>query len=242
MKTLYLTSSHVGEYRGNAPLSYRGLNPANGLVEELKKDWREGNCLVFASDPDAHRLTDEVASELKELLLASALPVGKMDVCDGRREELSDCLAEYDFLFLCGGHVPTQIKFFHKIRLKQKLERYDGIIMGVSAGSMSQARRVYAQPEEEGETEEWYERWLEGLALTECNLLPHYQAVKNDVLDGKRVFEDVTYPDSFGEKFYAVPDGSFILQREKAVLCGEGYLISDGVIKKICKNGQKIEI
>lgn len=39
-------------------------------------------------------------------------------------------------------------------------------------------------------------------------ILPHYQDIKDDILDGKRLFEDITYPDSYDKEFYALTDGS----------------------------------
>ena len=63
-------------------------------------------------------------------------------------------------------------------------------------------------------------------------MLPHYQNVKYNILDGKRLFEDITYGDSFGNEFYALVDGSYILVEEgKSVLHGTAYRIKDGELK-----------
>lgn len=230
---LYLTSSHVGTYRGEAP-SYQGLNPANGLVEELKRDWMEGRCLQFASSPDAYECNDWQRADLERILIETGLKVSCVHLCDGRNPEIVDKIGEYDFVFLSGGHVPTENAFFHALRLKERLKGFEGIVMGVSAGSMNCASLVYAQPELEGETSPCFRRWIEGLGLTEINVLPHYQACKDDVVDGKRVFEDVAYPDSFVRPMIAIPDGSFLLQREGIeVLHGIGYRIQNGRIEEI---------
>ena len=50
--------------------------------------------------------------------------------------------------------------------------------------------------------------------------------------------EDITYPDSFGHRFYAIPDGSYFLQTEdRKELRGEAYLIAEGAIRKISEAG-----
>ena len=68
---------------------------------------------------------------------------------------------------------------------------------------MNCAETVYAQPEEEGEAvDPAYERFLPGLGLTQKMILPHYQAIRDDVLDGLCVMEDIAYPDSMGRQFY----------------------------------------
>ena len=104
--------------------------------------------------------------------------------------------------------------------------------MGVSAGSMNAAAEVYVQPEMEGESiNPDFRRWLPGLGLTHTNLLPHYQQVKDWYLDGKRLFEDITYADSHGHAFYALVDGSYLyIENGREKLLGECYRISDGRI------------
>lgn len=140
--------------------------------------------------------------------------------------------------------MPTQNKFFRRIGLMQAMKGFDGIVIGISAGTMNCAETVYAQPEMPGESiSRIYERFLEGLGLTRCNVLPHYQAVKNDMLDGKRLMEDITYPDSVGQKFYALPDGSYILQKDGTVtVYGEAYLVAERKAEKICSDGESLLI
>ena len=54
-------------------------------------------------------------------------------------------------------------------------------------------------------------RFTQGLGLTDKNILPHYNQVRDNILDGMRLFEDITYPDSRGHSFYVLMDGSYIL-------------------------------
>lgn len=233
MRKLYLTSSPTGSYRSEEEADYPGLNPANGLLEELKKDWKENaRCLMIAATPDAHEMNDEMTDFFEEKLIASGLSVKEMVLCDDRNgEAIVKILEEFDMIILGGGHVPTQNAFFKKIKLREKIQNFDGIIMGISAGTMNCAETVYAQPELPGESvSSEYQRFIQGIGLTNKMVLPHYQAVKDDVLDGKRLFEEITYPDSVGRKFYVLVDGSYILQRDgKEKVCGEAYLIKDGI-------------
>lgn len=236
MITLYLTSSPTGDYRSDRAPVYPGLNPANGLIEELKKDWKENSrCLIIAATPDAHDANDEMREFFENKLRATELSVEEMLLCDDRNaEQITKDLSAFDMIILGGGHVPTQNAFFKKIGLREKFRKFDGIVMGISAGTMNCAEIVYAQPELPGEsTSTEYRRFIQGLGLTKCMVLPHYQAVKDDMLDGKRLFEDITYPDSMGRKFYVLPDGSYILQRDgKVKVCGKAYLIQNGTISR----------
>ena len=85
-------------------------------------------------------------------------------------------------------------------------------------------------------------KFLKGLGLTKTNILPHYQMVKDHYLDGRRLFEDITYGDSWGQKFLVLVDGSYLfVEDEKETIYGEAYLIADGVIIQICEENQTRE-
>ena len=117
------------------------------------------------------------------------------------------------------------------------------MVLGISAGSMNMAEVVYAQPEEPGESGPDYQRFIPGLGLTNIQICPHYQKVKDYLVDGLRLFEDITYPDSMGKCFYALPDGSYIYQDEHhQLLCGEGYRIRDGVMHRLTNTDETVEI
>ena len=84
---------------------------------------------------------------------------------------------------------------------------------------------------------------ITGLDLTKTNLLPHYQEVKDDVLDGLRVFEDIACPDSIGRTFYAIPDGSYLFVKDgKEELRGEAYRVKDGLISRISSSGEVVPL
>lgn len=242
---LYLMSSPIGTYRVEG-VDYLGLNPKNGLIDELHKDWpKSARCLFIAADPDAHEQNVATAKDFAQRLAENGLAVDRFDVCDAEDPTGPICrLTDYDFLLFGGGHVPTQNAFFRSIGLFERIRDYRGIAMGISAGTMNCAETVYAQPELDGEaTDPDYERFIEGLGLTEVQILPHYQAVKDDVVDGLRLFEDITFADSVGHAFVAIPDGSFVLQRDGLpVLHGVGYLVFEGQMARICEDGATLPL
>ena len=163
-------------------------------------------------------------------------------VLDGHNaDRAEELVAGSDLIVLAGGHVPTQNDFFRRIGLRELLKNHPGVVMGISAGSMNCADVVYTQPEEPGESAPEFARFRPGLGLTKVQILPHYQKVKEDILDGKRLFEDITYADSMGNTFYALPDFSYIVDDGKrAVLYGEGYRLQDGVMTQITRHDDKV--
>ena len=111
---------------------------------------------------------------------------------------------------------------------------YHGIVLGVSAGSMNAAHIVYAAPEEPGEAADpHYSRWMNGLGLTETRILPHYQFIRDHVLDGQKM-EDIALADSKKRHFLALPDGSYILCADGSeALYGRGWYFADGMMEEI---------
>lgn len=239
-------SSHIGGYYKKENIRIPAqLCADNGLLESLQKNWKsKSNVLIISADPDAIEKNDGKRHIFAQSFPMSGLSIDQILICDKRNEDIVSQISEYDAIILSGGHVPTQNAFFQKIRLKEHLKNFDGILIGISAGTMNSAEIVYAQPELEGEsTDKQYQRFLLGLGITKLMILPHYQNLKNDILDGKRLFEDITYSDSYGREFYALTDGSYVMiENGKTVLCGEAYLIKDGTIKQICQTGHSIYI
>ena len=162
--------------------------------------------------------------------------------CDDRNLEVVENLEDIDVLILAGGHVPTQNRFMKQLRLKERLLDYNGIIVAWSAGSMNCADIVYASPEFEGEAvDPLYERWITGLGITNINVFPHFQLLKDDYLDGLRIIEDITFADSVGHEIIALNDGSYIMIDDgQTTLYGEANMIKDGQQMQICKDGENI--
>lgn len=222
------------------------LNTANGFAEEIVRAL-PNPCkgLFIASSPDEPERTDEFSGHMRHTFSLAGIVFSQYIVLDRRNgQNAAALIRNSDFIILAGGHVPTQNRFFREIGLRELLKDFDGIIMGISAGTMNAADVVYAQPEHSGEAiDPNYEKFLPGLGLTKTMVCPHYQMVKNDVLDGLRLFEDITYADSMGRKFYALPDGSYLsIKNGKEELRGEAYLIQDGTFRQITRNGDVIQL
>ena len=88
-----------------------------------------------------------------------------------------------------------------------------------------------------------YKRWIKGLGITKTNIFPHFEQLKDEVLDGMRLIEDITYSDSMGHEIIALNNGSYIIAENGAeILYGEAYSIKDGKQKQICTDGEWIQL
>ena len=238
--TLFITSS---PYVANAPRAI--LSPANAFIDNIRQALPENPRVLFVcANPEDHQGVCRFAAETTAAFAEAGIAFSCYHVLDGRNSRSTQALLNRsDFVILSGGHVPTQNAFFQKIHLPQLLQDFEGTVMGISAGSMNCAEWVYVQPEEPGESSPDFPRFAPGLGLTEVNILPHYQQVKDNILDGLRLFEDITYPDSQDNCFFALPDNSYIYQDpEHLLLFGEGYCLCDGVMEQISENDQVLDL
>ena len=223
------------------------LNPANGLADALLGALpdRPVRGLAVASSPDAPAINDDYAPLQRAAFEASGISFSDYTVLDRRNADRAAALvASADMILLSGGHVPTQNRFFHDIGLRALLARFDGVVIGFSAGTMNAAETVYAQPELEGEAvDPAYRRFLPGLGLTRTMVIPHFDGDLDIRLDGLRVYDEITFPDSIGRRFYALPDGSYLrIDGAGEALCGKAFLIEGGGIRPFCGDGECVRL
>ena len=238
--TLFITSSPYVEGADRAI-----LDPRNGFLDRLYAVLPPNpRALFIAAYPEDRDSTCRWGADTGYAFCQAGIPFLSYSVLDGfNAGDAADLIENSDIILLSGGHVPTQNAFFQEIGLRELMERFDGVVVGISAGSMNCADFVYVQPEEEGESSPDFPRWAQGLGLTDVNILPHYQKVKDNILDGQRLFEDITYADSMGNTFFALPDGSYFYQDDNGLLlCGEGYRLRDGILEQLTQNGDVLDM
>lgn len=240
--TIFLTSSPTGPLDNSRPVY--GVDEMNSFAQQLHWRWRpNARCLMISAAPADDGFNDMVGQTMRGSFERSGFTFSCFDSWDDRTTDFSaETLNSYDVVMLGGGHVPTQNAFFRRIGLREAIRCYQGIIIGISAGTMNSADTVYAQPELEGESvNPDYQRFLPGLNLTKTNILPHYQMVRDSWLDGRRLFEDITYPDSIGRCFLALTDGSYLLcENGREILFGEAYRLVDGRMNRLCSTGESL--
>lgn len=237
---VFITSS---PYIDGAPRAI--LNPENEFIDRLRAVLPPNpRALFICSDPDDHDMACHFAAETTGAFCEAGIAFRAYNVLDGRSFRQAKRLVDRsNIIILSGGHVPTQNAFFQAIHLREILQNYHGVVIGISAGSMNLADVVYVQPEEEGESDPAFERFAPGLGLTDINILPHYQKVKDNILDGLRLYEDITFADSMDNVFFALPDGSYIYQDDDGqLLCGEAYLVHDGILQQLTEADEVLDL
>lgn len=237
--TIYLTSSHTLGWAGD-------LNPKNGLAEELCATLPNPlRCLMITSYPDDQEITDRMAWEIRECFENEERPFDHFEVLDRRNEEdAARMIQDANFIILCGGHVPTENNWFKDIKLRQRIKKFQGILLSISAGSMNCAETVYASPEHEGEAiDPKYKRHIKGLGLVNINILPHFQELGDVKIDGMHLIKEIVAKDSYKHPVYCLPDGSYFhITAERTELRGLAFKMHNGRLRKICNDNERKKI
>lgn len=242
---IFLTSSPTGPLDGSYKVD--GFDYRNGFLASLREVWRpDARVLIITADPDNHDGNMKMTEYFMDAARVSGLSYSDFDLWDAfTTSRMRPTLLGYDVVILGGGHVPTQKAFFDYLNLKELLKEFDGTLIGISAGSMNCAELVYAQPELEGEAADPnYVRFFPGLGLTDINILPHYQMVKDNWLDGMQLFRDITIPDGEGHNFLILSDGSYLYIRPDGsqTVYGDAWAVIDGQMPQICTYAKSVEL
>ncbi len=246
MPTLFLMSAldtYSKDENGNRITHNFGNE--NHILDNFKKHIKKYDNFLFVASSENDFERTEMYAKLVFESFDKTLPFKNYQILDGRtKADAEKLVLGADFIFLCGGHVPSQNSFFNNINLKDVIHRTKGVVCGGSAGSMNAAEIVYAQPELDGETQDPnFQKYIPGLALTSINIMPHFDENSEDMLDGLHVFKDIMLPDSKVRPFVGFPDESYILQTSKgATLYGKGYYIANGTCYQINRHNQMLDL
>ncbi len=239
--TLFLTGSPTRYGEPSFTEDNGFLSEVKAALEGVTGPERLPRVLMVSAAPDDEAFTASVKKGMSDCIHSSGIGTEEIVMLDRQNAALApELVRKADWIVLCGGHVPTQNRFIHEIGLKKLLEGYEGVILGCSAGSMNCAGRVYSHPELPGEAKDPnYRRWLDGLGLTDINLVPHFEQVRYAVVDGLRLFEDIAFPDSWGHRFYSFRDGGYVIVKNgRSELRGEAYEITRGAMRRISEENK----
>ena len=208
----------------------------NGILDLITKLTPKQENFVFVASVEDNPVATDIYANITFESFKLTFPFKNYIVLDGRnKDKAKEIIESADFIFLCGGHVPTQNAFFKNINLKEIIKNTKALIVGGSAGSMNCANIVYAQPELEGESlDENYSRYLTGLGLTDISILPHFHERIDNTLDDKLILTEISLPDSCVRPFIAYSDGAYIYDNgETQIMYGQSYLFEGGSYKQI---------
>lgn len=252
---IFLTSSFV-KYQPMNEYVPKPLDESNNFGDNLRKYWvQNARFLIFTSDPSDEKMAEHMTKEMHYAFSMAGFSISEIRCFHNKsienyrlkngcsfetaaNEALKEALKWADVLFLSGGHGPTENAFMKKCDLKSLLndsEIFDGIFIGLSAGTVNAADEVYLIPELPGESiNPEYVRFTDGLGFTGINVVPHIEYAKDLCLDGKKLISEIVAADSFNREIYLIPDGSyFIIRNGITEFFGEGMIMENGVTRPL---------
>ena len=225
---VFLTSDVGCIKKINGVRTVSPIDNSNGIVDQIKSLLSKEEAFVyFCSDPACFEKTDMYAAFMFEGFKLSGFNFKKYVIIDDRfNGDLGSIVRDADIIFLAGGDTKTQMDFFNRIGLRDILKKYDGIIIGQSAGSMNLARLVVCPPESEFvSTYTW-----DGLGIVDINIEPHFSIddfSKDEFYSNKLKEISETYP------LYAYGDGTHIYYDGNYSIYGEVYYLFDSKLDRV---------
>ena len=211
----------------------------NSLRTQLKNAWPEKARICYiASDPDDYVTTDN-SVRVHSRAYREHFKIDSWQTIDHRLYEPEKYLKKANIFIVAGGNCHKQIRYLHEIHFEEYLNKNNILLIGCSAGSMNMLKTVYVPPEtEKEESDPDYVKFYEGYGLADILMVPHYVQLKNEVLNGKRIIDDIIAQDSMGKEIYLFPDATYLwIDGERKYIRGEFYLMKDGNITKMQETG-----
>ena len=206
---------------------FSGISKEQGFnkvqKEYLKKDIKNNDTITFiATTFDNYEKNDLYYNNLIKHFKNIDITFNKTYLIDNRVEKdlAKDYILKSNIIFLMGGDTKKQMDSVKEYDLFEILKSKEGIILGVSAGSMNQSSRVVYKNDYNNYVIEDYE----GLGYIDINIYPHLDFNNIDYL--KEVFEVSNYT-----KTVALPNDSFIrIENNNIDFVGEYYTIQNSKI------------
>lgn len=183
----------------------------------LKKYIKTGMKLAFVASEfeNAHEKTDWYCNHFLKMFSECSITFGSIDVIDSRMsiKAAQDSIKNADVLWLAGGDTPTQFAYLESYDLIPYIREQNGVIIGMSAGSINMAKTAICTLTCQHEKLEIYE----ALGLVEFSVEPHLE--KDNITEEQLTISE-KYP------LYGIcDDGAIICTKDSTSYIGDVFLI-----------------
>lgn len=154
---------------------FSGINKEKGFTKEqakyLKEDIKSGYTITFITSIfDDSKRNDDQLLRFTELFKNIGIIFKKTNIIDNRttKSTAKKLIKNSDVIFLLGGSPELQMKSILEYNLTQEIKE-SKIVIGVSAGSMNQSKRVMYRDD----FDNYIMKDYPGLGLVDINIFPH---------------------------------------------------------------------
>ena len=182
-------------------------NGFGGAFEQVVKSClpsRGGNLVFVVSDFADVEGNPRWAGKIRSQFAAIGVQFARCDIVDSSVSpgQAADYIRQAQAVWLSGGDTFRQMESFRAYHLKEALQAFDGVVIGMSAGSINMAERV-VRPRDVRENHPELQIY-QGLGLVDLNIEPHLDL--SDTEHQRDIWEASRHA-----PIYGLFDGSFIL-------------------------------
>ena len=193
----------------------------DSVVDYLRGDIKDNSVITFISSSfDNYEKNDSYYNNMIRFFENININFKETYLIDNRmkKEMAKEIINKSDVIYLMGGIPHIEMQNILSYKLIEPLKNFEGIIIGVSAGSMNMNKNV-CYIDEENNVKEY-----NGIGLTDFNIYPHLDFNNIDYL--KEIFRV-----SKIRKTIALPNESFIrVENGISEIIGEHYIVEDETI------------
>lgn len=154
--------------------SFKEMKIERKIAEFISSNIKKNKIISFvSSDFEDYEFNDKFSKKLVDSFENNNLNLKKIYIIDSRKtkEEMVCDLKKSNIIFLLGGDTLKQINFINRYDLKDRINRDDAIIMGISAGAINLAKKVVLAKDEDDNIPEL--SIYSGIGVTDINIEPH---------------------------------------------------------------------
>lgn len=229
--TSYIHSREKDELGNRYPVV---IHNANGILDEIRQRLTGYKRVVFvANDPEDTVENDEKGKMFFRSLEMSDMKFEEGVILDSRSKTASrDILLHSELIILSGGKILKQNAFFREIGMREILAECEGVIVGISAGTMNLCETVFNFPEEVADINDI--KWIEGLGFYDKIIVPHFDCRRHRYLlecEDFDITNDYILPFSKTKDLLGLGNDSFVvIDGDKKKIVGDYVVIHNGKI------------
>lgn len=200
-----------------------GFHAQVAEVFRQKISKRHKFAFVASEFENLYEKTDKYFHFFLDMFKEAGIHFEEAYVVDGRMsaDVAQKTVAEADVVWLSGGNTPTQFGYFQKYGLDKVLREHDGVIIGMSAGTINMAKNAICTRSCGHYKQEIYN----GLGCVDISVEPHFvrDNVSEELLE---LSEEYTI-------YGLCDDGVIVCSGETEEFYGEVYRINHGIVERI---------
>jgi len=206
-----------------------GLDKEKGFylnqIEYLKEDIMNNSNITFiASSFKNYEKTDIHFNKLLNFFKNICINFKNTYLIDYRinKKVAKENINNSDVIFIMGGDTHKEFKYIKEYNLIEVINKFNGTIIGVSAGSLNMSKNVCFLDEYQDYKIVKYK----GIGLTNINIYPHFDIENEEFLNETLEVSKYT-------KLYALPNESFVrIMDDTTELVGDYYICENSKVVK----------